>query len=259
MNRSFAPRLFLLAVLLSTLAVDITASAETAIQYHERMTTQSVRQLRWLRNEHRRTLRDLRHDRHQARAVGRLQPHADIERWGGMQRWAAGELRRTRRRFVRENRAFRTQSKRLERLRDGHAAWLAAYAVFEVCPVPSYSFIYDDFGQIVQLPGVPRHVHMGSDVTAPYGSRIVAPFDGNAVASSSVHGGLQVRVYGARGYVYNAHLSSFGRLGWVRAGETIGYVGSTGDSTAPHDHIEWHPGDGGAADAYLYLARACVG
>ncbi len=112
---------------------------------------------------------------------------------------------------------------------------------------------------MVRIPGVPRHVHMGSDVEAPSGSRILAPFDGRAEASWSTLGGLQVRVYGARGYVYNAHLSAYERVGYVRAGDTIGYVGSTGDSTAPHDHIEWHPADGGAVDPYMYLALSCIG
>ncbi len=48
---------------------------------------------------------------------------------------------------------------------------------------------------------------------------------------SSELGGLEVRVTGSRGYVYNAHLSSYGTLGYVRAGTVIGYVGATGDAT----------------------------
>jgi murein DD-endopeptidase MepM/ murein hydrolase activator NlpD len=34
-------------------------------------------------------------------------------------------------------------------------------------------------------------------------------------------------------------------------------VGSTGDSTAPHDHFEWHPWNGGAVDPYYLLRLSC--
>jgi murein DD-endopeptidase MepM/ murein hydrolase activator NlpD len=141
--------------------------------------------------------------------------------------------------------------------REGLAQWLDTYGVFQVCPVQGSISIADNFGVIRQGPGIPRHIHMGDDVSAATGTPIVAPFDGTAVASSSVLGGSSVKVYGADGYVYNAHLSAYGHLGQVTAGTVVGYVGSTGDATAPHDHIEWHPGNGGAVDPYVYLTAAC--
>ncbi|MBA3691503.1 MAG: hypothetical protein H0W82_08845, partial [Actinobacteria bacterium] len=29
--------------------------------------------------------------------------------------------------------------------------------------------------------------------------------------------------------------------GSVQTGDVIGYVGSTGDTSTPHNHFEWHP------------------
>jgi murein DD-endopeptidase MepM/ murein hydrolase activator NlpD len=136
-------------------------------------------------------------------------------------------------------------------------AWLATWGVFRVCPVDAPRYIHDDFGEVVDLPGVEPHVHRGSDIEAPTWTPIRAPFDGYASSSYSPLGGYQVRVHGDRGYVFNAHLIAYGRLGWVGAGTVIGYVGSTGDSTAPHDHFEWHPWDGGAVDPYYLLRLSC--
>lgn len=150
---------------------------------------------------------------------------------------------------------------RLTSLRAGYAsldAWLGAYGVFRACPVPGYTAIANDFGQMVRLPHVPVHRHMGSDVSAPIGAAIVAPFDGYASTSWSKLGGREVRVRGLLGYVYNAHLAAVGSLGYVHAGQVIGYVGVTGDATGPHDHFEWHPWDGAAQNPYTLLTAACA-
>lgn len=136
-------------------------------------------------------------------------------------------------------------------------AWLYSWGIFRVCPVDSPRYIHNDFGEIVNVEGVEPHVHMGSDIEAPSWTPIRAPFDGYAWGSYSPLGGYQVRVRGDRGYVFNAHLIGYGNLGWVGAGAIIGYVGSTGDSTASHDHFEWHPWDGGAVDPYYLLTLAC--
>jgi murein DD-endopeptidase MepM/ murein hydrolase activator NlpD len=138
-------------------------------------------------------------------------------------------------------------------------AWLDAWGIFRYCPIRGWNSVADNFGITVRLPGVPIHQHMGNDIAAYSGTPIVAPFDGYASASSSVLGGLEVRVQGARGYVYNAHLSSYGTLGEVEAGAVIGYVGATGDATSAHDHFEWHPGNGVAVDPYPYLSVSCDG
>jgi len=136
--------------------------------------------------------------------------------------------------------------------------WLDVQGIFRACPVPDYTDIADNFGVIVHIKGVPPHVHQGNDVAAPTGAPILAPFDGLASAGRDKLGGFTVKVFGSEGYVYNAHLSSFGQLGWVHTGDVIGYVGSTGDAQGPHDHVEWHPNDGPAVDPHDLLLAACV-
>jgi murein DD-endopeptidase MepM/ murein hydrolase activator NlpD len=137
------------------------------------------------------------------------------------------------------------------------SSWLRQWGVFKTCPVSGPNTVNNDFGVLVQMPGVPVHIHEGNDITANTGTPIVAPFDGTAVVSPNVLGGLAVKVYGSAGYVYNAHLESYGHLGTVRAGEVIGYVGSTGDASGPHDHFEWHPGNGSAVDPNPLLSVVC--
>jgi murein DD-endopeptidase MepM/ murein hydrolase activator NlpD len=164
------------------------------------------------------------------------------------------QARRTERRFkgwsTKRLRSLASQHQQLE-------AWLDTWGVFRVCPVDAPHYIHNDFGEIVNVEGVEPHVHMGSDIEAPAWTPIRAPFDGYAWGSYSPLGGYQVRVRGDRGYVFNAHLSAYGDLGWVGAGAIVGYVGDTGDSTAPHDHFEWHPWDGGAVDPYYLLSLSC--
>jgi murein DD-endopeptidase MepM/ murein hydrolase activator NlpD len=112
---------------------------------------------------------------------------------------------------------------------------------FTYCPVHGRGQYSDDFGAPRYSGGY--HLHAGNDIFAALGTPIVAPFDGRAQAATNSLGGLAVNVYGARGYVYNAHLVRVGALGSVRAGTVIGYVGNTGDAAGgpTHDHFEWHP------------------
>jgi len=145
----------------------------------------------------------------------------------------------------------------MERRLDEVRSWLDTWGVFRVCPVDPPHYIHNDFGETVNVPDVEPHRHLGSDIEAPTWTPIRAPFDGYAWSSYTPLGGYQVRVRGDRGYVFNAHLIAYGDLGWVGAGTVIGYVGATGDSTAPHDHFEWHPWGGGAVDPYYLLTLAC--
>lgn len=150
----------------------------------------------------------------------------------------------------------------------------AIKGVFQVCPVDQPRSYSDDLGAPRYSGGF--HLHAGNDVLAPRGTPVRAPFDGTATISSNGLGGLSVTVTGSIGFVYNAHLNSFGTLGKVSAGTVIGYVGDSGDAAggATHDHFEFHPSDpnqwgplhaspygvsmvGSAVDPYPFLNAVC--
>jgi peptidoglycan hydrolase CwlO-like protein len=115
--------------------------------------------------------------------------------------------------------------------------------VLEVCPVDQPRAVYDGFGAPRYAGGY--HPHAGNDIVAPMRTAIRAPFDGTARSSWNALGGNSEYVYGADGYVYNAHLSGYSpnSNGPVHAGDVVGYVGNTGDAQGgiTHDHFEWHP------------------
>ncbi len=84
--------------------------------------------------------------------------------------------------------------------------------------------------------------HQGVDIKAPYGTRVRATADGKVIYAGWKSGYGKVVIlrhaYGFR--TMYAHLSRVKvRAGqWVRSGDVVGYVGSTGRSTGPHVHYE---------------------
>jgi murein DD-endopeptidase MepM/ murein hydrolase activator NlpD len=128
---------------------------------------------------------------------------------------------------------------------------------FSVCPVDRPRHYVDDFGDARFTGGF--HRHQGIDVFARRGTPVRAPFAGRVERSSNWSGGLSVRVFGRDGFVYEAHLSGYGKKGRVRAGDVVGYVGNTGDASgsSTHDHFEWHPRGGRAVDPYRALNAVC--
>lgn len=111
--------------------------------------------------------------------------------------------------------------------------------VFQYCPVDPPRAVYDGFG--APRYGGGYHPHAGNDIMAPQGTPIRATFDGVASISTNSLGGYAVYVHGELGYTYNAHLMQPGITGPVHAGQVIGYVGTTGNASTPHNHFEWHP------------------
>ena len=88
-----------------------------------------------------------------------------------------------------------------------------------------------------------RKMHTGIDLTAPTGTKIFATGDGKIVKAGKSKGGYGKRIIIDHGFGYKtvyAHLNKIVvRSGQkINRGELIGFVGSTGVSTAPHLHYE---------------------
>ena len=123
------------------------------------------------------------------------------------------------------------------------------------CPVRGARFM-NDWG----FPRSDTGFHQGNDLMAPRGTPIVAPVSGTVAQGSGSIGGRNFRLTAKDGTVYyGAHMSRFGKVGRVKAGDVIGYVGNTGDAAggATHLHFEIHPAGGVAVNPYAYLVRAC--
>lgn len=107
--------------------------------------------------------------------------------------------------------------------------------------------------------------HRGTDVFAAYRAPVYAITSGEITRhSNSPLGGLGLYLWGDDGnQYYYAHLDAIepeGRVGnRVVAGELIARNGHTGNATAsaPHVHLELHPGGGAHRNPYAWLAAAC--
>ena len=88
-----------------------------------------------------------------------------------------------------------------------------------------------------------RRMHYGVDFSAPRGTPIYSTGDGVVKKVKTNYGGYGKEIIIDHGYGYvtrYAHLSEFNvkRGQKIKRGECIGYIGSTGKSTAPHLHYE---------------------
>jgi murein DD-endopeptidase MepM/ murein hydrolase activator NlpD len=124
------------------------------------------------------------------------------------------------------------------------------------CPVKGFVVFTDDFGQ----PRDGGAAHEGIDMPSLEGTPLVAVVDGVMLQDESPAGGHGIWLYGVDevGYYY-AHLSRYeGTNRLVKAGDVIGYVGTTGASTGPHLHFEVHPQRGKAVDGFSLLLGLCA-
>jgi len=103
-----------------------------------------------------------------------------------------------------------------------------------------------------------KKFHEGMDFTAPTGTEVYATGDGVIEKVKSSYRGYGKRVVIDHGFGYKtryAHLTKFNvRRGQeVKRGDVIGYIGSTGLSTAPHLHYEVQKGEEKVNPVHYYF------
>lgn len=110
-----------------------------------------------------------------------------------------------------------------------------------IWPVPGYTRITSPFGYR-NCPYHGRELHGGCDIPAAYGTPIKAAKSGVVVISTygSSYGNYVAIAHGDGSRTMYAHMSSRAvSVGTtVSQGQVIGYVGSTGNSTGNHLHLE---------------------
>jgi peptidoglycan LD-endopeptidase LytH len=125
------------------------------------------------------------------------------------------------------------------------------------CPVNGATSFTDSFGD--PRPG--GRSHEGIDMIAGYGTPVVAVHSGTVHRTSSSTGGYGTVIFhdGSADWTFYTHFSSYAGPsgGHVSAGDTIGLVGATGDTTVNHLHFEYHPGGGAALNPYSALLGVC--
>jgi murein DD-endopeptidase MepM/ murein hydrolase activator NlpD len=124
-----------------------------------------------------------------------------------------------------------------------------------VCPVAGSTAYADTWG----APRSGGRSHQGVDMMATTGTPLVAVEGGSVFFKTNALGGNVIWLTGNSGHkYYYAHLSAWeGSSRSVSQGEIIGYVGATGNTSAPHLHFEVHPGGGGAVNPYPYVRSVC--
>lgn len=111
-----------------------------------------------------------------------------------------------------------------------------------IWPCPSCHTITSEFGwRIHPIYGTSKY-HSGVDIGASYGATVIAADSGTVITAGWVsgYGNCIVISHGNGVSTLYGHLSSIAVSSGqsVSQGQTIGYVGSTGNSTGPHLHWE---------------------
>ncbi|WP_313896116.1 M23 family metallopeptidase [Streptomyces sp. YIM 98790] len=154
-------------------------------------------------------------------------------------------LEEERRRQEEEERKRREEEERLRQLRESYTAPLSSYTISA------------QYGQAGSMWA--SGYHTGTDFSAPAGTPVKNVHTG-VVLEAAWNGsyGYQVVIELADGTeVSYSHLSSMAVVAGqeVITGDVIGNVGSTGNSTGPHLHLEVRPGGGDTIDPLPWLRQ----
>lgn len=124
------------------------------------------------------------------------------------------------------------------------------YSTKFIRPVPNMKRISSTFTHRRYHPILKYYrPHLGIDYAARSGSRIVASSKGKVIFKGWKGGyGRVIKLKHANGLVtLYAHMRGFAkgvnRGSWVQQGRTIGYVGTSGNSTGPHLHFGLYKGN----------------
>ncbi len=123
-------------------------------------------------------------------------------------------------------------------------------------PLPAGSYrVSNNFGHCSYLW---VNCHTGEDLSAPSGTPIYSVASGTVTEAGydGSYGNKTVVTLEDGTEIWYCHQTTMGvSVGdTVSPGQTIGTVGSTGNSTGPHLHLEVHPGAGDAVDPVSALA-----
>lgn len=127
-----------------------------------------------------------------------------------------------------------------------------------IWPSNSTRYITSLFGWRVHPIWGTSRFHSGLDIAVPYGTNVLAAQEGQVIlADSGWNGGYGQCVIISHGHGVSTlygHMSGIAvsEGQHVSRGQTIGYCGSSGNSTGPHIHFEVRL-DGGVVDPMPYL------
>lgn len=137
-----------------------------------------------------------------------------------------------------ESNAIASQIKAIQAKNSANTKAPGAY----LWPCPSSRTITSEYGyRIHPISGV-KKLHTGMDIGAKSGSDIIAAAGGTVIMAQYYggYGNCVIIDHGGGVSTLYAHMSSIGVKNGqtVAAGQSIGKVGSTGNSTGPHLHFE---------------------